>query len=157
MRQKLLGSSTESAQSRKESSPTWQFWMVIFCRIFRRCNGRLRSSREAPSSPDHCRIDDRISKQSHRCCRGIGYGYEVQFLEDGIDLFYGGGAFATRALAVRWATVERKALALSVRVAAAWSRPHDIWPAVSAKRRCGRRSGRIAGRSAARWLDGSSQ
>src|SRR5262249_60794396 len=119
MRQKLLGSSTESAQSRKESSPTWQFWMVIFCRIFRRCNGRLRSSREAPSSPDHCRIDDRISKQSHRCCRGSGYGYEVQFLEDGIDLFYGGGGLAARALGGGWGEGGRKGSAFSCRMVAA--------------------------------------
>jgi len=38
---------------------------------------------------------------------GESYGWEAQFLEDGIELSHSRGLFPTRALAVQWATIER--------------------------------------------------
>ena len=44
-------------------------------------------------------------------CNGESYGWEAQCLEDGIELSHSRGLFATRALAVQWAMIERDIVA----------------------------------------------
>jgi len=65
-----------------------------------------------PGEPlfEFIRASDRRRVTCELRFHGESYGWEALFFEDGIELFYSHAAFMTRALAVQWATEERKAM-----------------------------------------------